>query len=87
LRARARYVRQPRPSTSLTITRRGYVEIHSDERAATCASFLERALTFLAEHGIHAKRLTTDHAFAYVHSRAFRELLARNAIRHLTTKP
>ena len=29
----------------------------------------------------------TDNAFAYVHSRAFRALLARRGIRHLTTKP
>ena len=29
----------------------------------------------------------TDNAFAYVHGRAFRELLARRGIRHLTTEP
>ena len=29
----------------------------------------------------------TDNAFAYVHGRAFRELLSRHGIRHLTTEP
>ena len=37
--------------------------------------------------GSRATRVMTDNAFAYVHSRAFRELLARRGIRHLTTKP
>jgi transposase InsO family protein len=68
-------------------SRLAYAEIHSDERAATCAAFLERALAFFAEHGIRARRVMTDNAFAYVHGRAFRELLARQGIRHLTTEP
>jgi transposase InsO family protein len=68
-------------------SRLAYVEIHGDERAATCAAFTERALAFFAEHGIQAKRVMTDNAFAYVHSRALRELLARHGIRHLTTEP
>jgi len=68
-------------------SRLAYVEIHADERAATCTSFFERALAFFATHGIQARRVMTDNAFAYVHSRAFRELLAREGIRHLTTEP
>jgi len=67
-------------------SRLAYVEIHSDERAATCADFTERALVFFAEHGIQAKRVMTDNAFAYVKSRALRELLACHGIRHLTTE-
>ena len=68
-------------------SRLAYAEIHADERAATCAAFLERALAFFASHGIRVKRVMTDNAFAYVHGRAFRELLAREGIRHLTTEP
>jgi transposase InsO family protein len=68
-------------------SRLAYAEIHGDERAPTCVAFLERALAFFAEHGIEAKRVMTDNAFAYVNSCAFRELLARNSIRHLTTEP
>ena len=67
-------------------SRLAYVEIHADERAATCAAFTERALAFFAEHGIQAKRVMTDNAFAYVKSRALRELLARHGICHLTTE-
>jgi transposase len=68
-------------------TRLAYVELHSDERAATVTGFLERALAFFAEHGIVAKRLMTDNAFTYTNNRGLRELLARHGIRHLTTKP
>ena len=68
-------------------SRLAYAEILEDERAATSTAFLERALAYFASHGISAKRVMTDNAFAYVHGRAFRELLAREGIRHLTTEP
>src|SRR5438876_8486429 len=68
-------------------SRLAYAELHDDEKAATVTAFLERALAFFAEHGIHAKRLMTDNAFAYVNSRSLRELLHRHGIRHLTTEP
>jgi transposase len=51
-------------------SRLAYAELHDDEKAATVTAFLERALAFFAEHGIHAKRLMTDNAFAYVNSAA-----------------
>jgi transposase InsO family protein len=68
-------------------SRLAYAEIHADQKAATVAAFLDRALAFYASHGIVAKRLMTDNAWVYVRSRAVRELLARNEIHHLTTKP
>jgi transposase InsO family protein len=68
-------------------SRLAYAEIHPDERAATVAGFLERALAFYAEHGIAVRRLMTDNAWAYTRSRAVRQLLARSQIRHLTTEP
>jgi transposase InsO family protein len=68
-------------------SRLAYVELHDDERAATVTAFLERALAFFAGHGITAKRLMTDNAFAYVKNRSLRELLAARGIRHLTTEP
>ncbi len=64
-------------------SRLAYVELHRDERAQTVTGFLERALAFFHEHGIAARRLMTDNAFAYVNSRSLRELLAREGIRHL----
>ena len=53
----------------------------------TVVSFLEPALAFYGQHGISAERLMTDNAGAYTRSRAFRRLLARRQIRHLTTEP
>jgi transposase InsO family protein len=68
-------------------SRLAYAEIQADERAATVVAFLDRALAFFAEHGIRARRLMTDNAWAYTRSRALRQLLARHAIRHLRTQP
>ena len=68
-------------------SRIAYVELHDDEKAATVTAFVERALAFFAAHGITAKRLMTDNAFAYIHNRSLRELLAHHGIRHLTTQP
>jgi transposase InsO family protein len=68
-------------------SRLAFAEIHPDQRAATVAGFLERALSYFAEHGIVARRLMTDNAWIYVKSRDVRQLLARHRIQHLTTKP
>jgi transposase InsO family protein len=68
-------------------SRLAYTEICLDERASTVTAFLERALAFFAEHGIEPKRLQTDNAFAYVHNRSLRELLARHNIHHRTIPP
>ena len=68
-------------------SRLAYAELHSDERAATVIDFLERALAFYAEHGILTRRMMTDNAWAYTHSRMLRQLLARQGIRHLRTQP
>jgi transposase InsO family protein len=68
-------------------SRLAYVELHPDEKAATVTGFLERALSFFAEHGIVTKRLMTDNGFSYVKNRSLRDLLARHEIRHLTTEP
>ena len=68
-------------------SRLAYAELLPDERADTVVAFTERALAFFAAYGIRAKRLMTDNAWCYTHSREFRELLARRAIKHLTTQP
>jgi transposase len=68
-------------------SRLAYAEIDRDERAQTVVGFLERALAVFADHGIQPKRLMTDNAFAYIHSRAVREPLAQHKIRHLLTRP
>ena len=68
-------------------SRLGYAELLPDAKAATVTAFTERALAFLAGHGIEAKRLMTDNHWSYTRNRSLRELLARHGIRHLTTKP
>jgi len=68
-------------------TRLAYAEVLDDARAETTSAFLGRALAFYAEHGITAKRVLTDNAWAYTNSRVLRELLAEREIRHLRTKP
>jgi transposase InsO family protein len=64
-----------------------YSELHDDERADTVTAFTQRALDWFLEHGIVAERLMTDNAFTYTKNRSLRELLARRAIDHLTTRP
>lgn len=50
-------------------SRLAYSEVLDDEKGATCAAFLERALTYFAGYGIdRVQRLMTDNAFAYRYS-------------------
>lgn len=47
-------------------SRLAYSEVLDDEKGATCAAFLDRALDYFAAHGIHrVERLMTDNAWAY----------------------
>ena len=50
-------------------------------------AFVERALAVFAAHGIEARRLMTDNAWAYTKNRSLRELLSERGLRHLTTRP
>jgi transposase InsO family protein len=68
-------------------SRLAYVELHTDERAATITAFMERALAWFNHHGIGPKRLMTDNAWGYTRNRSLRELLAGREIKHITTQP
>jgi transposase InsO family protein len=68
-------------------SRLAYVELHSDEKAATVTGFVDRALSFFAEHDIAAKRLMTDNGWMYTRNFGLRELLSQHGIHHLTTEP
>ncbi|MDQ3992122.1 MAG: IS481 family transposase [Actinomycetota bacterium] len=68
-------------------SRLAYAELLDDERAATVTAFVERALAVFAAHGIEAKRLMTDNAWAYTKNGSLRELLSKRGVRHLTTRP
>ena len=57
-------------------TRLAYAEIHPDEKAVTCASFLLRAAGFFADLGIdRIERVMTDNAKAYRSGKVWHEAL------------
>jgi hypothetical protein len=47
-------------------SRLAYVEVLPDERGATVARFLWRALAWFSQRGIRVHRVMTDNAFAYL---------------------
>ena len=66
-------------------TRLAYAEVLSDEKAATAAAFLARALRFYARHGITVEAVMTDNGSAYrsaVHAIACKTL----GLKHLRTR-
>lgn len=68
-------------------SRVAYAEIHNDEKGATAAGFLERAIAFYATIGVRIERVITDNAFAYRHSTAFRTVLATHGITQKFIRP
>ena len=67
-------------------TRLAYAEELADERGATAAAFLERALAFFASHGVEVQRLLTDNGSPYL-SKAFRDAVIEQGLPHLRTRP
>jgi transposase InsO family protein len=67
-------------------SRLAYAEVLADEKAATAAGFLQRALAFYRRHGIKVERVLTDNGSCYratLHALACRQL----GVRHLRTRP
>jgi transposase InsO family protein len=67
-------------------TRLVYVEVLTDEKAATAVGFLRRAVAHFASFGILVERLMTDNGSAYratIHALACKAL----GIKHLRTRP
>jgi transposase InsO family protein len=67
-------------------SRLAYAEVLEDEKAATVAGFLRRAVAFYARYGIKVQRVLTDNGPGYcstLHSLACRTL----GIRHKRTRP
>ena len=67
-------------------SRLAYAEVLADEKAATAAGFLVRAVRFYRHHGVQVERVLTDNGAAYiavVHAIACRRL----GIKHLRTRP
>jgi transposase InsO family protein len=67
-------------------SRLAYVEVHRDETGATAVAFLQKALQWFAQHGVHVVRLMSDNGSCY-RSRVFAEALRQHAIRHIRTRP
>jgi transposase InsO family protein len=67
-------------------TRLAYVEVLEDEKGATAAGFLRRAIAFFRRYGIRVERVLTDNGSCYralVHALACRKLKNK----HLRTRP
>jgi transposase InsO family protein len=68
-------------------SRYAYVEQHPDQRGATCARFMRRALEHFAELGaVPAEAVMTDRAPVY-RSLAFQAVLRRAGAKHIPTPP
>ena len=66
-------------------SRLAYAEVLSDEKAATAAGFLRRAVAFYARYGIRVERILSDNGACYratLHALACRRLGIRHLRRH-----
>jgi transposase InsO family protein len=68
-------------------TRLAYSEIHADEKDATCAGFLHRALAWFAEHGMPVRRVLTDNALVYRHGADWGWVCTAWQLKRRFTKP
>jgi len=67
-------------------SRLAYSEILPDEQGRTCASFLQRAATYFAMHGIaQIERVMTDNAWAYRYS--LREVVGQLGAKQIFIRP
>jgi len=68
-------------------TRLAYIEALPDERDATCAGFLHRALTWFRTHGVRVLRVLTDNAKVYRIGGNWAAVCIALGIRRRFTKP
>jgi transposase InsO family protein len=68
-------------------TRLAYSEIHDDERDATSAAFLHRALAWFAAHGVQVRRVLTDNALVYRHGGDWGWVCSAWQLKRRFTKP
>ncbi|HEY1561598.1 MAG TPA: IS481 family transposase [Caulobacteraceae bacterium] len=67
-------------------SRLAYTEILPSERKEDTTAFLERALAWLARHGVSVERVMTDNGSAY-RSKLFAQALQTAGARHVRTRP
>ena len=68
-------------------SRVAYVAAFPDERGPTTARFLLDAAASFADRGVRIERVMTDRAFAYTHSRHFRQARQYLGAGHTVTRP
>ena len=68
-------------------SRYAYVETLPDERGATCAAFLERALAHFRTRGVAVRRVLTDNARNYTVARVFLAVADANGLTLKLTRP
>jgi transposase InsO family protein len=68
-------------------TRLAYVEALPDERDATCAGFLRRAVAWFTRHAVTVRRVLTDNAKVYRIGRHWAAACAELGLRRRFTKP
>jgi transposase InsO family protein len=67
-------------------SRVAYIEAHPDQRAATAAGFIRRAVGWFAEHAVTVEQVMTDNGNCY-RSWMFRAALTEHAVGHKRTRP
>jgi transposase InsO family protein len=67
-------------------SRLAYLEVLPDEKGATAAGFLRRAVAWYRSHGIQAQRILTDNGSGY-RSKKMARSCKRCKLRHLRTRP
>jgi transposase InsO family protein len=67
-------------------SRLAYSEILPIEDIECCTAFLQRAVRWFAQHGIHVERVLTDNGVAY-RTHAWRDLCSTLGIIHTRTRP
>ena len=67
-------------------SRLAYLEILPNERALTCVAFLERAISWFAEHGVTVERVMTDNGVGYT-SHAHADAISQLGLKHVRTRP
>jgi transposase InsO family protein len=67
-------------------SRGAYVEVLPTRGHPDAVGFLDRAVVWFAQHGVHAERVLTDNGSAYV-SQAFAAACTRLGLRHHRTRP
>jgi transposase InsO family protein len=68
-------------------TRLAYSEIHDDEKDATSAAFLHRALAWFADLGVRVRRVLTDNALVYRHGTDWGWVCSAWQLKRRFTKP